>query len=134
LELIPKHYGKPVDLAQLPPDDPPVYETLRKADTVGMFQVESRAQMASLPRNAPMKFYDLVVQVAIIRPGPIVGKMMHPYMNRRQGKEPVTYAHPSLEPILERTLGVPLFQERTSQVVKPKTSAERWASNVRKNV
>jgi len=112
LELIPKHYGKPVDLAQLPPDDPPVYETLRKADTVGMFQVESRAQMASLPRNAPVKFYDLVVQVAIIRPGPIVGKMMHPYMRRRQGKESVTYAHPSLESVLKRTLGVPLFQEQ----------------------
>jgi error-prone DNA polymerase len=112
LELIPKHYLKPVDLAQIPPDDPPVYETLRRADTVGMFQVESRAQMASLPRNAPVKFYDLVVQVAIIRPGPIVGKMMHPYMRRRQGKESVSYAHPSLEPILKRTLGVPLFQEQ----------------------
>ena len=112
LDLIPRHYGKPVDLAQLPPDDPPVYETLRRADTVGMFQIESRAQMASLPRNAPSKFYDLVVQVAIIRPGPIVGKMMHPYMRRRQGREPVTYAHPSLEPVLERTLGVPLFQEQ----------------------
>src|SRR5271154_7279737 len=80
--------------------------------TVGMFQVESRAQMASLPRNAPVKFYDLVVQVAIIRPGPIVGKMMHPYMRRRQGKESVAYAHPSLEPVLKRTLGVPLFQEQ----------------------
>ncbi|MGA2098789.1 MAG: error-prone DNA polymerase [Candidatus Acidiferrum sp.] len=112
LELIPKHYNRPVDLAQLPADDPPVYETLRKADTVGMFQVESRAQMASLPRNGPKKFYDLVVQVAIIRPGPIVGKMMHPYMRRRQGKESVRYAHPSLEPILKRTLGVPLFQEQ----------------------
>ena len=112
LELIPRHYNTPVDLAQLPPDDLPVYKTLRKADTVGMFQVESRAQMASLPRNAPKKFYDLVVQVAIIRPGPIVGKMMHPYMRRRQGKESVRYAHPSLEPILKRTLGVPLFQEQ----------------------
>jgi len=112
LELIPKHYGEPIDLAQLPPDDPPVYETLRRADTVGMFQVESRAQMASLPRNAPVKFYDLVVQVAIIRPGPIVGKMMHPYMRRRQGKESVAYGHPSLEPVLKRTLGVPLFQEQ----------------------
>ena len=112
LELIPKHYDKPIDLAQLPPDDPPVYKTLRKADTVGMFQVESRAQMSSLPRNAPKKFYDLVVQVAIIRPGPIVGNMMHPYMRRRQGKELVRYAHPSLEPILKRTLGVPLFQEQ----------------------
>ena len=116
LELIPKHYNTPVDLAQLPPDDPPVYKTLRKADTVGMFQVESRAQMASLPRNAPKKFYDLVVQVAIIRPGPIVGKMMHPYMRRRQGKESVRYAHPSLEPILKRTLGVPLFQEQLLRI------------------
>jgi error-prone DNA polymerase len=112
LELIPKHYGKPVDLAKLPADDPPVYETLCRADTVGMFQVESRAQMASLPRNAPVKFYDLVVQVAIIRPGPIVGKMMHPYMRRRQKKEEVRYAHPSLESVLKRTLGVPLFQEQ----------------------
>src|SRR5256886_9651194 len=88
LELIPKHYEKKVDLAQLPADDPAVYKTLRQADTVGMFQVESRAQMSSLPRNSPAKFYDLVVQVAIIRPGPIVGKMMHPYMRRRQGRDP----------------------------------------------
>jgi len=112
LELVPKHYGEPLDLAQLPADDPLVYETLRRADTVGMFQVESRAQMSSLPRNAPTKFYDLVVQVAIIRPGPIVGRMMHPYMRRRQRREPVVYAHPSLEPVLKRTLGVPLFQEQ----------------------
>ena len=89
-----------------------MYKVLQQADTVGMFQVESRAQMASLPRNNPEKFYDLVVQVAIIRPGPIVGKMMHPYMRRRQGKEEVTYPHPSLEPVLKRTLGVPLFQEQ----------------------
>jgi error-prone DNA polymerase len=112
LELVPRHYGEPLDLAQLPADDLFVYETLRRADTVGMFQIESRAQMSSLPRNAPAKFYDLVVQVAIIRPGPIVGKMMHPYMRRRQGREPVLYAHPSLEPVLKRTLGVPLFQEQ----------------------
>ena len=89
IELIPRHYGKPIDLAQLP-EDPDVYFTLQRADTVGMFQVESRAQMASLPRNLPSKFYDLVVQVAIIRPGPIVGKMMHPYMRRRQKLEPVS--------------------------------------------
>jgi error-prone DNA polymerase len=111
IELIPRHYGTQVDLATLP-EDPLVYETLRKADTVGMFQVESRAQMASIPHNAPTRFYDLVVQVAIIRPGPIVGKMMHPYMRRRQGKEAVTYPHPLLEPVLKRTLGVPLFQEQ----------------------
>jgi error-prone DNA polymerase len=115
LELIPQHYGDQVDLAQLPEDDD-VYRTLQKADTVGMFQVESRAQMASLPRNFPTKFYDLVVQVAIIRPGPIVGKMMHPYMRRRQGKEAVTYPHPSLEPVLRRTLGVPLFQEQLLRI------------------
>jgi error-prone DNA polymerase len=111
LVLVAQHYDEPVDLAQLP-QDPVVYETLQRADTVGMFQVESRAQMASLPRNRPEKFYDLVVQVAIIRPGPIVGKMMHPYMRRRQKKEAVTYPHPSLEPVLKRTLGVPLFQEQ----------------------
>lgn len=115
LELIPKHYGEPIDLAQLP-EDPEVYRVLQKADTVGMFQVESRAQMASLPRNHPEKFYDLVVQVAIIRPGPIVGQMMHPYMRRRQKKEAVTYPHPSLEPVLKRTLGVPLFQEQLLRI------------------
>ncbi len=111
LTLIPEHYGEPIDLAQLP-EDPDVYKVLQRADTVGMFQIESRAQMASLPRNHPERFYDLVVQVAIIRPGPIVGKMMHPYMRRRQKKEAVTYPHPSLEPVLRRTLGVPLFQEQ----------------------
>ncbi|WP_263418327.1 DNA polymerase III subunit alpha [Terriglobus albidus] len=126
LELIPEHYGEQVDLAQLPEDDE-VYRTLRRADTVGMFQIESRAQMASLPRNNPEKFYDLVVQVAIIRPGPIVGKMMHPYMRRRQKQEEVTYPHPSLESTLKRTLGVPLFQEqllRMAMVVANFTGAE----------
>lgn len=109
LELIPEHYGEPVDLAQLPEDDE-VYRTLQRADTVGMFQVESRAQMASLPRNHPKKFYDVVVQVAIIRPGPIVGKMMHQYMRRRQKKEPVSYPHPSLESTLKRTLACRSFR------------------------
>jgi error-prone DNA polymerase len=126
IELIPRHYKKEIDLAALP-EDPEVYETLCKADTVGMFQVESRAQMASIPHNAPIRFYDLVVQVAIIRPGPIVGKMMHPYMRRRQGKEEVTYPHPSLEPVLKRTLGVPLFQEqllRMAMTVASFTGAE----------
>jgi error-prone DNA polymerase len=126
LILVKQHYDQPVDLAQLP-QDPVVYETLQRADTVGMFQVESRAQMASLPRNHPEIFYDLVVQVAIIRPGPIVGKMMHPYMRRRQKKEAVTYPHPSLEPVLKRTLGVPLFQEqllRMAMTVADFTGAE----------
>jgi error-prone DNA polymerase len=126
LELIPEHHGNKVDLAQLPEDDE-VYRTLQRADTVGMFQVESRAQMASLPRNYPEKFYDLVVQVAIIRPGPIVGKMMHPYMRRRQKKEDVSYPHPSLNSVLKRTLGVPLFQEqllRMAMTVANFTGAE----------
>ena len=104
--------GGHVDLAHLPPDDPQVYAVLRKADTIGVFQVESRAQMATLPRLKPERFYDLVVQVAIIRPGPIVGDMVHPYLRRRAGREPVTVPHPALEPILARTLGVPLFQEQ----------------------
>ncbi len=100
------------DLAHIPPDDPAVYDLLQKADTIGVFQVESRAQMATLPRLKPEKFYDLVVEVAIIRPGPIVGQMVHPYLNRRAGREPVVPLHPSLEPVLARTLGVPLFQEQ----------------------
>jgi error-prone DNA polymerase len=104
--------GHEVDLAHLPPDDPAVYRLLREADTVGLFQVESRAQMATLPRLRPRRFYDLVVQIAIIRPGPIIGQMVHPYLARRAGRQPVTYPHPSLEPILQRTLGVPLFQEQ----------------------
>jgi error-prone DNA polymerase len=104
--------GVEVDLAHLPQDDPKVYDMLRRADTVGVFQVESRAQMATLPRMRPERFYDLVVEVAIIRPGPIVGKMVHPYLDRRNGREAVTYPHPCLEPILRRTLGVPLFQEQ----------------------
>ncbi len=112
IELIRDSYGEEVDLAHLPQNDPAVYEALQNADTIGMFQVESRAQMSCLPRLRPASFYDIVVQVAIIRPGPIVGNMVHPYLKRRQGREPVTYAHPLLEPILKRTLGVPLFQEQ----------------------
>ncbi|HUE44469.1 MAG TPA: error-prone DNA polymerase [Candidatus Sulfotelmatobacter sp.] len=112
LQIISTHYGAEIDLGRLPQDDEKVYKTLRKADTVGMFQIESRAQMACLPRLKPVKFYDIVVQVAIIRPGPIVGKMVHPYLARRQGKEKPECLHPSLEPVLERTLGVPLFQEQ----------------------
>ena len=108
--------GKEVDLAHLPEDDPLVYKMLNEADTIGMFQVESRAQMASLPRNAPKCFYDIVVQVAIIRPGPIVGGMIKPFFDRRQGKVPVEYPHPCLEPILRRTLGVPLFQEQLLRI------------------
>ena len=105
-----------VDLAHLPQDDPLVYKMLNDADTVGMFQVESRAQMSSLPRHAPKCFYDIVVQVAIIRPGPIVGGMIRPFFDRRQGRAPVEYPHPCLEPILKRTLGVPLFQEQLLRI------------------
>ena len=112
ITLIRVHYHEQVDLAHLPPDDPTTYDIIRKADTVGMFQIESRAQMASLPRNAPTRFYDLVVQVALIRPGPIVGQMTNPYMQRRMGRQKVEYPHPALEPVLERTLGIPLFQEQ----------------------
>ena len=112
IELIRNHHQEEVDLAHLPSDDPAVYSALQKADTVGMFQVESRAQMSCLPRLKPRKFYDIVVQVAIIRPGPIVGNMVNPFLKRRQGREAVTYPHPSLEGVLGRTLGVPLFQEQ----------------------
>jgi error-prone DNA polymerase len=106
----------PLGLWNLPPDDAEVYRMLQAADTMGVFQVESRAQMATLPRLKPERFYDIVVEVAIIRPGPIVGQMVHPYLNRRAGREPVQYPHPSLEPILVRTLGVPLFQEQLLRI------------------
>ncbi len=112
LQIIQKDYGEEVDLGKLPANDPVVYDTLQKADTIGMFQVESHAQMACLPRLRPECFYDIVVQVAIIRPGPIVGKMVNPFLKRRQGREAIDYLHPSLKPVLERTLGVPLFQEQ----------------------
>ncbi len=102
----------PLSLAAIPPDDRPTYEMLQRADSIGVFQVESRAQQSMLPRLKPHCFYDLVMQVAIIRPGPIQGDMIHPFLRRRNGLEPVTYPHPKLEPILERTLGVPLFQEQ----------------------
>ena len=112
LEVIPKNYGMEVDLAHLPQDDPLVYSTLERADTIGLFQVESRAQQAVLPRMKPKCFYDVVIQVAIIRPGPIVGDMLHPFLRRRQGLEAPVSLHPSLDQVLARTLGIPLFQEQ----------------------
>ena len=127
IQLIHDSYKEEVALAHLPPDDPTVYSALQQADTIGMFQIESRAQMSCLPRLRPQRFYDIVVQVAIIRPGPIVGQMVTPYLQRRQGRQPVTYAHPSLEPVLARTLGVPLFQEqllRMAMVVAGFTGGE----------
>jgi error-prone DNA polymerase len=116
LALVHDHEGVAVDLAHLPPDDPATYAAIRRADTVGTFQIESRAQMATLPRMQPRTFYDLVVEVAIIRPGPIVGRMVNPYLERRAGREAVAYPHPCLEPILARTLGVPIFQEQLLRV------------------
>lgn len=112
ITLIKEHHGDDVSLYKIPHDDEKVFEALQNADTVGMFQVESRAQIAFLPKSKPKDFYDIVVQVAIIRPGPIVGKMLSSYLKRRQGLEEVTYPHPSLKPVLERTMGVPLFQEQ----------------------
>jgi error-prone DNA polymerase len=112
ITLIKEQHGEDMGLYKLPHDDPKVFEALQNADTVGMFQVESRAQIAFLPKSKPKTFYDIVVQVAIIRPGPIVGKMLSSYIKRRQGLEEVTYPHPSLKPVLERTMGVPLFQEQ----------------------
>ncbi|MCA1570946.1 MAG: PHP domain-containing protein [Chloroflexi bacterium] len=116
LDRIQRDTGTRPDLDSLPHDDPEVYRSIQAADTVGMFQIESRAQMQSLPKARPERFEDLVVQVAIIRPGPVQGNAVHPYLRRRAGEEPVTYAHPSLEPILEDTLGVILYQEQVMQV------------------
>jgi error-prone DNA polymerase len=108
--------GRPIDLAHIPTDDPPTYQMMQEADTIGVFQIESRAQMATLPRMKPKCFYDVVIEVAIIRPGPIQGDMVHPYLNRRAGREKVTYFDPRLEPVLGRTLGVPLFQEQMLKI------------------
>ncbi|KUI09065.1 DNA polymerase [Mycolicibacterium acapulense] len=116
INLVREHKGIDVDLAKLDLSEPAVYEMLQKADSVGVFQVESRAQMATLPRLKPRVFYDLVVEVALIRPGPIQGGSVHPYIKRRNGEEPVTYDHPSMEPALHKTLGVPLFQEQLMQL------------------
>src|SRR5947199_4449139 len=108
--------GRPLDLAHIPKDDPASSEVMQRADTIGVFQIESRAQMATLPRMKPKCFYDVVIEVAIIRPGPIQGDMVHPYLARRAGREPPTYFDPRLEPVLKRTLGVPLFQEQMLKI------------------
>ena len=108
--------GQPVDLAGLPKDDPATFRAIQEADTIGMFQIESRAQMATLPRMKPETFYDLAIEVALIRPGPIQGEATNPYLNRRQGKEPVTYLDERLKPMLERTLGIVLFQEQILRI------------------
>ena len=134
--------GRPESISRIcRPTIPTVYRMLQRADTIGVFQVESRAQMATLPRLKPEHFYDLVVEVAIIRPGPIVGKMVHPYLARRRGDEPVTYAHPLLEPVLERTLGRAAVSGAAAAdgdgrrgihaAARPRNCAARWASSDR---
>ncbi|OCX54355.1 error-prone DNA polymerase [Mucilaginibacter sp. PPCGB 2223] len=115
-ELVLKHYDRKLTLANTPQDDPLVYDMICKADTIGVFQIESRAQMSMLPRLKPRTFYDLVIEVAIVRPGPIQGDMVHPYLRRRNGEEPVSYPSKELEEILGRTLGVPLFQEQAMEI------------------
>ena len=116
LDLLAEHKGANLDLATIPPEDPRTYAMIRRADTLGTFQIESRAQMSMLPRLKPRTYYDLVVQVAIVRPGPIQGDMVHPYLRRREGLEPAHYPKPELEKVLGKTLGVPLFQEQAMQV------------------
>ncbi len=115
-ELIERHYGRSLTLATVPPEDPAVYDMLCRADSIGVFQVESRAQMSMLPRLKPQNFYDLVVEVAIVRPGPIQGDMVHPYLRRRNGEEPIEYPSPELEEVLGKTFGVPLFQEQAMRI------------------
>jgi len=116
LDLLKDAKGIGLELATIPPEDPRTYAMIRRADTLGVFQIESRAQMAMLPRLKPRSFYDLVIEVAIVRPGPIQGEMVHPYLRRREGKEPVVYPKPELEKVLGKTLGVPLFQEQAMRV------------------
>ena len=115
-KLIIKYRGTTFDMAQLNMHDPEIFKMLSQADTIGVFQIESRAQMSILPKLQPHNFYDIVVSIALIRPGPIQGNIIHPYLRRRKGLESITYPHPSLIPTLERTLGVPLFQEQGMRV------------------
>ncbi len=115
-DLIETHHGHRLDMATVPADDEPTYQMIRRADTVGVFQIESRAQMAMLPRLQPRNYYDLVIEVSIVRPGPITGGMVHPYLRRRNGEEDVIYPHACLEPVLKKTLGVPLFQEQVMKL------------------
>jgi error-prone DNA polymerase len=114
--LLDKHYGLPLRLSTVPPEEACVYAMIQRADTIGVFQIESRAQMSMLPRLKPAKFYDLVIEVAIVRPGPIQGDMVHPYLRRRQGLEPTVFPQPELEAVLGKTLGVPLFQEQAMKI------------------
>src|SRR5262249_53826323 len=117
LDLINYHTGQSLSLATIPAEDPTVYQMIQRADTVGVFQIESRAQMSMLPRLKPNKFYDLVIEVAIVRPGPIQGKMVHPYLRRRNNEERVEYPSEAVRDVLSKTLGVPLFQEQAMKLV-----------------
>jgi error-prone DNA polymerase len=127
-----QHYNLDLTLANIPQDDAAVYEMICHADTIGVFQIESRAQQSMLPRLKPRSFYDLVIEVAIVRPGPIQGDMVHPYLRRRNNEEPVEYPSKELEEILKRTLGVPLFQEQAMKIAialhrqKPMSCAAAW--------
>ena len=116
LDLVSEQRGARFELGDVPAEDPATYEMICQADTVGVFQIESRAQMSMLPRLQPRTFYDLVIEVAIIRPGPIQGGMIHPFLRRRQGIDPVSYPSPEIESVLERTLGIPIFQEQVMQI------------------
>src|SRR5262249_42927642 len=115
-DLLRQHRGIKYSMATIPAEDPRVFDMMGKSDTVGVFQIESRAQMAMLPRLKPKNFYDLAIEISIVRPGPITGGMVHPYLRRRSSKEPVEFPHPTLEPILKKTLGVPLFQEQVMKL------------------
>ncbi len=115
-DLLQSHYGIALSMASIPRDDPETFDMICEGKTVGVFQIESRAQMAMLPRLRPRNFYDLVIEVSIVRPGPITGGMVHPYLRRRRGEEELTYPHPCLEPVLKKTLGVPLFQEQVMKL------------------
>ena len=135
LDIISEQRGERFEMQDIPPEDDATYEMISRADTMGVFQIESRAQMSMLPRMKPREFYDLVIEVAIVRPGPIQGGAVHPYLRRRQGIEPVTYPSEALKAALGRTLGVPIFQEQVMQVAilaagftpaKPTSCAGRW--------
>jgi len=134
VDLVAKHRGHVVDLARLPTDDRPTYAMIQAADTVGVFQIESRAQMSMLPRLRPERYYDLVVEVAIVRPGPIQGDMVHPYLRRRQGREPVTYPSEGVKEILGPTLGIPLFQEQVMELVIHAGYTPSEADNLRRSM
>ncbi|MGE0171305.1 MAG: DNA polymerase III subunit alpha [Oligoflexales bacterium] len=134
-KLVNDHYHNDYNLANIPLDDPQTYKMIQRAETVGVFQIESRAQMSMLPRLLPEKFYDLVIEIAIIRPGPIQGKIIHPYLQRRQGLEPVTYPDPKLQPILEKTLGIAIFQEQAMRIaIEVGGFSAGEANELRKNI